>query len=391
MNKLKVLIASRCKSAAEKARELLERHPRCDVEVRFMSNGSCDPLRDARQAPDLLLLYDHQAQAELEFLQARPAETRPALVVFGPGDDPKMMRLALRAGARDYFSLPLDESEMLAVVDEILESGNARAAGADGKVHVFINGKGGSGASFLAANVAHDLVGQGNRVTLVDLDLQFAGLCRYLDLVPKQGIHDALQAIGDLDQLAAEAFTTAHASGLRLLAAKGDQLLMNQDVAPGQLVALLELYRCYNDVVVVDLPRSIDALGAAVLEIADRITLVMQQSYPHLHDTVRLLSILRSDLRVEVSRIEVAVNRYAKNLPILLTDIENALQVDRIVRIPNHFRMASESVNSGIPVAQLDRKSAVAKGLRELGAGIGMPPKSTEGGRGNALPALFRR
>ena len=63
-----------------------------------------------------------------------------------------------------------------------------------------VNGKGGSGASFLATNFAHSLVLNENaRVTLVDLDLQFGGLYRYLDVTPKVGLLQALEAAHELD------------------------------------------------------------------------------------------------------------------------------------------------------------------------------------------------
>ena len=166
---------------------------------------------------------------------------------------------------------------------------------------------------------------------------------------------------------------------------------MNQDIPPDNLVRLLEVYRMFNDFVVVDLPRQIDALNAAVIESADLITIVMQQSFPHLHDTARLVNVLRNELHVDPSRINVVVNRYSKNLPILLKDIEGALQVANIVKIPNQYRLTSESVNSGIPVSEVDRKASVTKGLRELYPETVNAAEKGEGRLERAFPSLFRR
>ena len=76
MRQMKVLIASRCRSAADTAKAMLDGYG-CRADVRLISNGSLDPLRDLPQLPDLLLLYDHNASGELETLMAKPAAARP--------------------------------------------------------------------------------------------------------------------------------------------------------------------------------------------------------------------------------------------------------------------------------------------------------------------------
>ncbi len=389
MQRLKVLVASRSKNAAADVRAMLLAHGGCDVDVLLMTNGSADPLQGASHMPDLLVLYDQYAQPELEILKSRLADSdMPALLVFGPGDDPLTIRLAMRAGSRDYLTVPVQQGELFEIVDAVageLESTRRRVIGS---MHVFVNGKGGSGATFLATNVAHGLARDGHKVTLVDLDLQVAGLSRYLDLQPKQDVFEAIRAIDQLDELAAKAFTAEHDSGLRVLAATGDQLRMNQDVDTDRLIKLLNLYRTFNDFVIVDLPRTIDAVNAAVIEASTHVTVVTQQSFPHLHDTARLLKILATNLHVDKSRISVVLNRYSKNLPVTVQDIETALGLSGIVRIPNHFRLASESVNSGIPLGEVDDKSSVSRGLRDLFQTLGM---SEESERTGVFSNLFRR
>jgi Flp pilus assembly CpaE family ATPase len=84
----------------------------------------------------------------------------------------------------------------------------------------------------------------------------------------------------------------------------------------------------------------------------------------------------------------VVLNRYSKNLSVTVQDVEGALDVSGIVRVPNHFRLASESVNSGIPLGEVDDKSSVSRGLRELYAQLGM---SEESARPGVFSTLFRR
>jgi pilus assembly protein CpaE len=391
MRKIKVLICGRSANAVRAAEGLLASRSSCSIEVKIQSNGHTDPLHGVSSLPDLLMLCDIDSGGEMEHLVATASEERPALVVFGPGKDTTAIRTAMRAGARDYLTLPLDVDEVESIIAQVAAELKTERGGDNDNLHVFINGKGGSGATFLATNVAHGLATDNHKVTVVDLDLQFAGLCRYLDLTPTHDLLEAIREGEEMDEVSADAFTTKHESGLRLLSSRAKDLHLNSDIDPDHLVAMLQRYRTMNDFVVVDLPRNIDLLNVAVLEIADRISVVTQQSFPHLHDTARLLQILRENLGIDNSKITVVANRYAKDSPIEISDMKGALGVENIVKIPNHYKLTSESVNTGIPLIKTARKSAVSKGLQEYYESIGGSPEAVGGGAANALHKLFRR
>lgn len=389
MRKINVLIAGRSRAELTAAEALIAEDSRCEHQSRIISNGHADPLHDLATLPDILLLSDIQANEELQTLGRLPQAERPALVVFGSARDAESMRMAMRAGARDYLNLPLQKKELHDIVSQIVEELTSKVERDSGNLHVFINGKGGSGASFIATNIAHGLASGNQKVTLVDLDLQFAGLCRYLDLKPTRDLIEALRAVDDMDEVSALAFTSEHESGLRLLSCRADNLHLNMDVSSERLVKLLQTYRSFNDFVIVDLPRHIDMVTAAVLESANRISVVTQQSFPHLHDTARLLQILRQELGIDDSRVSIIVNRFEKNSVILLEDIKYALSVDSLVNIPNHYRSTAESVNNGVPLIEISSKSNVSKGLRDYCQSIvGAPEKIGTAGR---LQSLFRR
>ena len=391
MRRLNVLIAGRSNDEIRNAEALLEGNRHCKVRCKIITNGHTDPLHGLNKMPDLMLLCDFEGIREIESLAARPADERPELIVFGRGDDPETMRMAMRAGATDYLTLPLDAKELEACIDRACEQLSTAADNKAGGLHVFINGKGGSGATFLATNVAHGLATNEHDVTLVDLDLQYAGLCRYLDVKPARDLLDAVKAVGDMDQVSAEAYTTQHESGLRILAGKNPGLRLTSDISPEQLVKTLMVYRSYNDFVIVDLPRHLDMLAASVLDNADQVSVVTQQSFPHLHDTSRLLQILRNDIGVHDDQLTVVVNRYEKDSAILLKDIENALQVQKIVRIPNQYRLTSESVNTGVPLSEMNRRASVTKGLKDLYQSIGGLDEPEARGAARTLHSFFRR
>jgi pilus assembly protein CpaE len=366
VSRIKILVASRSEAAADAVTAKLRDHGRFVINTRVIVNGHTDPLHDVHPRPDLLLLHYVPGYGELEYLATLNPNQRPRLLVFGPARDADAMRLAMRAGASDYLPEPLTETDLLHSLDHICEELSQRS-GTFGKLVTVINSKGGSGASFVASNLACGLAkDESRRTALLDLDLQFGGLARYLDLAPERGVAEALDAISELDQAAAEAFVTPHGSGLKLLAAPSDRLIQQQHIAPEQVDLLLQVFLQHHDFVVADLPRRIDGFSTCVLERSDRILLVVQQTLAHINGAAKLLHVISSELGMHRDCVEVVVSRFAKNSVIELDDVRKTLRVDNVHVIPNQYKLVSDSIDTGKPVIQSAKGSAVAKALREL-------------------------
>ena len=367
MRTFNVIVASRSRDIADRLAAPLARQAEYDVRVRAIANGHEDPLYGVRELPDLLLLHYGAGSGELAFLAANGVPEKLPLIVCGPVADPEAMRLAMRAGARDYLPENTSESDLIASVarvhGELLRARTSRNA----KLVVVVNGKGGSGASFLATNLAHSLVvDRGLRVTLIDLDLQFGGLCRYLDIQPKVGILEAMDAADELDEVSALAFTCEHASGLRLLAAPPKYLAITNGQSIDQLESVIDTYLSVNDFIVADAPARLDLVTELIFTRANNILLVTQQSLPHIQDSARQIQLLTSEIGIVKKRISVVVNRWSKNSEIQADDIKKALRVNELFTVPNDYKTANECINAGIPVAEISKKAALTKGIRNL-------------------------
>jgi pilus assembly protein CpaE len=94
--------------------------------------------------------------------------------------------------------------------------------------------KGGSGKSLVASNLAVIAAQRsGQRVALVDLDLQSGDLAIMFQLMPALSIYDAAQGADRLDEEALHGYMTGHRSGVDLLAAPMEPSLAEQvDAAP---------------------------------------------------------------------------------------------------------------------------------------------------------------
>ena len=375
----RVLLVSRSKDAASKIQDCFGSAHDIEIEKRIVTNGQSDPLNGVVTLPDILLLrIGSESRNELDALGQYTLEERPPLIVIGDGNDAQSMRAAMQVGARDFLSEPIVEEDLRAAVTRLtIESKPSRKAGPN-ELTVFINAKGGSGGTFLAANTAHLLTTVSNRRTvLMDLDLQFGNLPQYLDLKPKRGLLDALDVAGDLDGVAVEAYMTKHETGLSVLAALDADVDMHQELMLDGFQNILELLVKNYERVIVDLSRQIDQFGALTLERSDKIIMVMQQSVPGLHDAVRMYDILTKELAIPAERLTVIVNRYSKSASVQLPDIEQALHGKLPISVPNDFQAVAESVNIGVPIFTHARRSPVTKALLSLEEFIDGRPATT--------------
>jgi pilus assembly protein CpaE len=382
-NSLKILLAGRDQSALLGLRDCLN-DPRFEIDVRHINNGHADPLHGVPDLPDLLVFHmDISNEEELACLVDRPAELRPAILVIGPQGNTRLMRLAMKAGACDYLEHPVNPAEFAEAVQGVWKDLKHQVTDDDGGLFAVVSAKGGSGGSFLAVNMAHIIAVEFKlRVALLDLDMQFGSLGQYLDLKSQHGLLGALDMAEDLDAVAIDAYMAKHSSGLSLLGPLQDELVLTRDIPLDRFRFLLDLVKSTYDYTIIDQPRQIDDVSAAVYERADRVVLVVQQDLANIRDANRLHKMLTSQLAVPEDRVMVVVNRYDKNNPVDLDAICKSLGVAKqsISVVPNDYRDVAESMNMGVPMLEHARHSSVTAGLISLVNQISGRQSSTKTG-----------
>lgn len=361
-----VLIAGREARELDELEQMLLDQPGLSPARRLITNGHSDPLHNVSELPDALVFCTTLAwELELQALDEWPPQGRVPTIVIGP-DNTAIMRTAMRVGARDYFTLPVRKQELLEslgrVAKEIEKPGEK-----SGELLAVINAKGGSGASTIAASLAHSLVERiEDRVALLDMDLQFGHLASAFDLQQNGSLIDAILRADNMDAVALEGHMAKHKSGLHLLGHGSEQLVVAGDIDERHLQKLLLLLRAGYDHTVVDIPRQIDGITGILLEAADRVLIVMQQTIAHVQDARRLLHYLFHYMGVPAERIGVVVNRWDKRLALTTTDISKALGVASLTCIPNDYARVAESANLGVPLLEAAPSSVVSRSMVRL-------------------------
>lgn len=366
-NKLEILLSGKSVQLTGQVASLLKRYPDYDVTVQN-NHDSKSSLVVSSAIPDLIILViSDDWRNELNELADIPRHLRPFVLIIGSDEQREAMRMAMRAGAKDFLSNQVNEQELLDAVKLIDHERRQLGGHRQSKMTVVMNAKGGSGATMLACNIATIMSQQlRSKTTLVDLDVQFGSLPLYFDMMPKHSILEALDVIGSLDPVGLDGFMMHHHSGLRILGNKPENVVLSDEVSANQLGLLLDMLQQDNEEVVVDVPRQIDHITTTVLERANRIIIVTQQTLTHVRDTVRLLGILKEELMIPDDRIQLMVNRYDKSSVVTIDDINKTLQSDSAMLIPNDYKNVMQSVNIGIPLNENAKNSLITSTLIQI-------------------------
>jgi pilus assembly protein CpaE len=253
----------------------------------------------------------------------------------------------IRAGVKDFLRRPVSSSELAELLRRI-ERLNGRAAGRVGKIACFVSNKGGVGKSTLAVNAACGLaMRHPEKVLLVDASLQMGVCASLLDLTPTASLTDVAREADRLDETLIQQLATPHGSGLHLLAAPANAVEA-AEVDDEVLSRTLTLARRVYDFVIVDTFPVLERVVVAVLDLSDRVYVVLENIVPTLLGTVKLVEVLRG-LGVTEERLRIVLNRYM-SLPgcVKPVDVANRLGQEVHHVIPYDKRLVV-AANTGEP------------------------------------------
>jgi pilus assembly protein CpaE len=377
------IISSNEKQLAAMTALLRERHADDDIDSAV---GSLERLAGTAEmaAPDALLLaqpvIDDADLVRIERLASRQPAMAIILQCQHQGSD--FLLQAMRAGVREVLP-QADHGAALNAALQRIEDKSTRHVRHDAKIIAFVSCKGGSGATFLAANLAYALAQDKQRVALFDLNLQFGDAALFVsDQKPAATLSHVAQQIHRLDPSFLAASMVQVTPNFSILAAPEDPGHAS-DIKPEHIDQLLHLARHEYDFIVLDTGRGLDAISVRALDHADMICPVVQATLPYIRDGKRLLQVFQS-LEYPASKIHLILNRHAGADEIRGRDLEAAYGQRIFHAMPNHYAVAAASVNQGVPVLKLAPGSPLAKSLQECARKLG-------GTRAASAPGLFSR
>jgi secretion/DNA translocation related CpaE-like protein len=231
---------------------------------------------DVDVAPDPAAARPRFTAAPIVFVGADQAESclrarlprRPRVIIVGRAPAVEAAwEVAELLGAEHVAVLPTAEPWLVDRFAERLDPANA------GRVIAVIGGRGGAGASILAAGLAVTAASAGLRALLIDADPLGGGLDLVLGWEQVDGLRwpALMGAGGRVDPPAL----------LRALPQRGDLVLLSfardglQSIPGEAMAATMDAARRGRQVIVADLPRRLDDAATLALQAADRTVLVV--------------------------------------------------------------------------------------------------------------------
>ncbi len=311
---------------------------------------------------------------------------RPVVVLY-TGSPNGFVKRVFEAGADDIINLPIDPGSMQFAIEKVLarRTGGPSSSGiATAPLICVLGPKGGTGKTLTTCNLAVSLAGLGQKVAIVDLDLQFGDVSLSLGIAPDRTVYDLAKSGGSLDFEKLDGYLMTHASGVRLLAAP-----TRPDHAGSITVDFLRdvyaVLRSSFDYVIVDTPPGFTPEVIASIDSSTQICMICMLDSLSLKNTKLGLETL--DLMgYDSARIKLVLNRADSRVGITREDVRAIVGRNPDTVVPSD-RDVSRAVNEGNPVAITKPRSDVAVAFKALAQSYLAP---SDGGK-KPTRKLFRK
>jgi pilus assembly protein CpaE len=311
----------------------------------------------------VIIDLDSDPEFALELVESISADGPATVMVYSESADPELLVRCMRAGAREFLTLPLEQG----VVEEALVRAAARqpvvrtAKKHAGKLLAFMGSKGGAGSTTLACNFAVALAkASSERTLLIDLDLPLGDAALNLGITAEFSTVDALEAADRLDAQFLSKLLVKHSSGLWMLAAPGR--FTPYQAANEAVDQLLNVARYEFENVVVDLGSQLKLMETAAYREASTVYLVTQSSIPELRNSNRLI---QEFFVSAMPKLEIVLNRFeSRGQSVPEEHITKALTRPAQWKIPNDYAAVRNMQISATPLVLSD--SPISRQIQKM-------------------------
>lgn len=318
------------------------------------------------QTYDVLMIdVDADTEYALGIVETLCAGGQNYVMAYSSRADMKLAVRFMRAGVREFFTLPLDATELAAALKLAVKNREEAPAPVEeksgGKLFVFLGCKGGCGVTTLASNFALALAQESNQQTLlIDLGLPLGDAAINLGIISEYSVAAALQHADRLDARLLSTLVAKHNSGLSVLGASSEF----PDAPPSDdaMNKLVSVARQHYDFVVVDAGSRLDLIKSQLFGPSATIFLVTQVGVSELRAANLIMKRFFSQ---RSENVQIVLNRFkASDLLFDEKTITEALTQAAEWKIPDDWAAARRRRETATPMVMID--SAIAQSIRNM-------------------------
>ena len=313
----------------------------------------------------LLLAYTGNEQQIFLDMEKALAKNIP-VVLTGENISPVMMRKAIQYQVNDFIPLESFSEEIGPALLRLAEQISVKTQMAP--VVSVINGKGGSGASFITDCIGQICAqGSDQQIVLFDADFQHGSLADSLAVKPEYYLTDALKEVQELDAIAIKSMMCKHGN-LSLLPVKPySHLLESTDINPYDLSLLVNKIRQSYQLLVADISRGLDTYSQPILDVSEVILVVVQQNIVSIREAKALVAQMKNHMGIKTERIHLIINRFSKkHSSISVEEIKEAVGIESALIINNNYELASTCTDLGKPLQQVHNSKQIKKDIEQI-------------------------
>ncbi len=344
-------------------------------EFQAYPDGIDDLPRMMQQHFDIVIVdLDCNPEYALEIVEGICSLSNAAVMVYSEQADLHLAVRFMRAGAREFLTLPLAHDDIAGALARvsIRQPASRLDQRTTGSLFVFLGAKGGCGVTTIASNFALALAQEsGQNTLLIDFGLPLGDAAINLGMATEYSTANALQDSNRLDANFLSGLLAKHSSGLNVLAAPSE---FNQIQTSTEAVdKLLAVARANFDYVVVDFGSRLDLKDSSLFSDSAMLYLITQVGVSELRNANRLIS----HFFVNRGRdLQIVLNRYIPHsLGLDDKHISKALTRPAQWTIPDDYATARRTRNTANPIVLED--SPISRAITKMArTACGLPAEA---------------
>lgn len=247
------------------------------------------------------------------------------------------------------------------------------------QVIVFFSCKGGSGSTSLSVNTAYNYAREQMKSCLIDMDLQLGDVLAALALKPRATIAQVIKGL-QLGERVAKDRLAQHPSGLSVLSQVGSLDDLDK-ITSEDIVRLIDDMRGTFDTIVIDGVRDFSDNVLAVLDVADKICLVVLQEVLSIRRARWAFNILRN-IGFDPKDITLVINQFNAHSDIQVENLRSMFAPASLITVCADRASVLASLNRGVSLQESNPNQRVTRNMMRLasnlaGATVGDEPDQT--------------
>lgn len=298
------------------------------------------------------------------------------VIIMSVQGEVEYLKKAMLYGAKEYVVKPFNLDDIINTIITVYEEEKKRqkhikqkkSEGKEknkAKTITLFGTKGGVGKTTIALNTAISIAKKtGEKVAIIDLDLQFGDISLLSNINPRKTIVDVLEDLSNFDEEVLDEYMNEYIAGIKILSSpiKPEQA---EYIMAEHLEKILDILKQEYQYIVIDTSTNFDDVTLTALDKSDVILLVSTMDLHSIKNVKLGLEIMES-LNYSEKKVKLVINKATQKYGIKYQDLIDALDKEVSILVPYDNKTVITSINKGYPFMRHRKNGKIYKSIKKL-------------------------